>query len=65
MRYNRDQLEQRIEILQEYLGPRINYTSDSWPNNQIDRLLLEFLDILKRRYYNNVKRAKSKEQTVK
>ena len=40
MRYTRDELEQRIELLQEYLGPKVNYTTDEWPKNVVDRLLL-------------------------
>jgi hypothetical protein len=56
MRYTRDELEQRIELLQEYLGPKVNYTTDEWPKNVVDRLLLEFLDILKKRYYQQLKR---------
>lgn len=55
MRYNFEELKTRIDELQEYLGPKVNYTSDKWPDKQPERWLVEFLDILKRRYYNHKK----------
>ena len=58
MKYKFEELETRIEDLQEYLGPKVNYTSDKWPNKQPERWLMEFLDILKRRYYNQKSRRK-------
>ena len=50
------ELLKKIKALEKYLGPRINYTSDVWPRYQPDRWLLEYLDILKKRYYKRKRR---------
>jgi len=51
MRFTQEQLDSRIKGLQDYLGPRVGYTSDRWPDHQPERWLMEYLDILKRRKY--------------
>jgi|TARA_B100001971_G_C17983611_1_gene428692 hypothetical protein len=48
-------LERKIKKLENYLGPRVNYTSDVWPTNQVDRWLMEYLICLKEKYYGRLK----------
>ena len=60
MKYKFEELETRIDDLQDYLGPKVNYTSDKWPSKQPERWLMEFLDILKRRYYTQKSKKKPK-----
>ena len=65
MRFTLPQLESRIKHLQDYLGPRVNYTSDTIPSEQPERWLLEYLDILKRRRYLRMKGVKRDKHSLK
>jgi len=53
------ELEKKIKIIQDYLGPRINYSTETWPKNQVDCWLLEYLLELKHIYYKRLKRKKN------
>ncbi len=61
MRYKLEELETRIKNLQDYIGPKVGYDSDKWPRTQPRRWLMEYLDILKRRYYNNSRRKNARD----
>lgn len=55
-----EELKQKIKDIQDYLGPRVNYTSDEWPFDKVDRWLMEYLFLLKTRYYQRLKMIKNK-----
>jgi hypothetical protein len=61
-------------MIQKYLGPRVGYTSDCVPLYHPEKWLMEYLDILKKRYYakriaqrkmNKLKVKKSQKSTTK
>ena len=56
-------LKRKIKKIQDYLGPRVNYTTDELPKEHVDRWLMEYLFILKNRYYARLKRSRSKAAT--
>ncbi|MHA1679362.1 MAG: hypothetical protein ACTSW3_11420 [Promethearchaeota archaeon] len=51
-------LHHKIKKLQDYLGPRVDYSSDRWPIDQIDRWLMEYLYDLQKEYYRRKKRKR-------
>ena len=51
-------MDEKIKELQDYLGPRLNYSTESWPKNQVDRWLLEYLLLLTKQYYQKIVRRK-------
>lgn len=46
-------MENRIKELETFLGPRVNYSSNEWPKNHVDKWLMEYLFILKSHHYKN------------
>jgi len=52
------QLKTKIKEIETYLGPRINYTSDKYPSNKVDRWLLEYSIFLKSDYYKRLERKR-------
>jgi len=42
--------------MEKYLGPKVGYSSDPLPMKLPERWLMEYLHILKHRYYRNLRR---------
>ena len=63
-----EELEKKVKAIEHYLGPRLNYNSDRWPDNPIHRWLLEYSMILKMKLYKRIKlqklRASKKTQSI-
>lgn len=60
MKITSKELEKKIKKLQDYLGPKVNYTSDHIPEDIVNRWLLEYLSELKHEHYKRQKRRKRK-----
>lgn len=46
--------------MEDYLGPRLGWSMDYWPDNLVDRWVMEYCMLLKERYYRRLKRKKAK-----
>jgi hypothetical protein len=57
-----EELEKKIKGLQDYLGPRVDYNSDEWPADTVDRWLMEYMTILKIRYYRRIRYKNNKKK---
>lgn len=49
-------LKCKIKDLENFLGKKVNYDSDNWPLKQPERWLMEYLHILKKDYYQRLKK---------
>jgi len=58
-----DNLKKQINEMSSYLGPRVGYTSDEWPEDKVDRWLIEYFFILQEIYYDTFR--EDKEQNSK
>ena len=55
-RYTLKQLKSKVKAMEHYLGPKLNWSMDHWPENKVDRWLMEYCIELKTRYYRRLKR---------
>jgi len=55
-KFTLEQLKDRITQMEKYLGPKVGYSSDPLPMKLPERWLMEYLHILKHRYYRNLRR---------
>ncbi len=53
-----ESLKRKIKQLEDYLGPRVNYTTDRWPDNKVNKWLMEYMILLKNDYYRRFARRK-------
>jgi len=51
-------LKAKVKALQDFLGPRLDYSTDSWPWNPVDRWLLEYYFVLRELYYEHLRKRK-------
>ena len=51
-------MKSKIKEIKNYLGPRVGYSSDEWLSDKVDRWLMEYLLIIKDRYYKSLKKKK-------
>jgi len=54
----RKEVKKRIKEIENYLGPKVDYSSDHWPTNKLDKWLMEYLYIIKSDYLMNSKKKK-------
>jgi len=54
------QLKENIELMEDYLGPRVGWSSDRWPSHLPYRWIMEYCYLLKTIYYEELKRKKKK-----
>ena len=57
-RYTLEQLKDKIRSMEYYLGPLVGYKSDPWPKDKQLRWCMEYLFVLKERYYRGLKKRK-------
>lgn len=55
----REREEAYIRELQDYLGPRVSFSTETRVYNRVDRWLLDYLDLLKRRKYRELARKRT------
>ncbi len=53
-----DELKRKIKEIEDYLGPRVKFSSDEWPRNKVNRWLMEYLILIKKDYYRKLKSIK-------
>lgn len=54
-RYTLKELKKKIREIEDYLGPKLNYSFDNWSQDRGLRLLMESNILLKERYYKRKK----------
>ena len=64
-RYPLNQLKKKVKQIENYLGPRLGWSMDHWPDNLPDRWIMEYCMLLKERYYKNVKRQSDNRKICK
>jgi hypothetical protein len=55
-----EQLKTKVKAMEDYLGPRVNYTMNYWPRNRVYRWIMEYCILLKEEYYRRLIRRKNK-----
>ena len=50
-RLTKARLKDKIKQIEDYLGPRVDYSTDKWPDDMVDRWIMEYSYELKKRYY--------------
>ncbi|MFA6888546.1 MAG: hypothetical protein WC254_03545 [Candidatus Woesearchaeota archaeon] len=60
-----EELKADVKKLEDYLGWRVHYSSDLMPERQPERWLMEYLYLLKLRYYRRILRSRRKKISKK
>jgi len=50
-RYSKEELQVKIKKMEDVLGPLVGYNSDAWPRDILLRWCMEYLYLLKERFY--------------
>lgn len=66
-RYTLEQLKKKVKQIEDYLGPRLGYSFENWPdpydkNYWPIRWIMEYCIFLKERYYRRLKRKKGEQK---
>ena len=58
MRLTTPKLLGKVKAMEDYLGPKLDWSMDHWPELLSDRWIMEYCILLKERYYRRLKRKK-------
>ena len=58
LNFTQEELRKKAKAIEDYLGSRVGYSSDRWPDNKVDCWLMEYLIFLKTEYYQNIPKIK-------
>ena len=69
-RYSLEELKKKIKHMEDYLGPILGYSMDSWPKPDdrdywLKRWVMEYCILLKKRYYKGLKRKNARKNKKK
>ncbi|MBT3406428.1 hypothetical protein HN419_04635 [Candidatus Woesearchaeota archaeon] len=53
-----EELKKKVKSMEDYLGPKLDWSMNHWPMYEPDRWILEYCMLLKQRYYQKMRRMK-------